>query len=55
MVIKTVPKDLKIIFMSGEEDPVGENGEGVKRAYELYKKIGLSNVEMKLYPKKRHE
>lgn len=55
MVIKTIPKDLKIIFMSGEDDPVGENGNGVKRAFELYKEIGLSNVEMKLYPKKRHE
>ncbi len=55
MVIKTVPKDLKIIFMSGDEDPVGENGEGVKRAFELYVKLGLKKVEMKLYPKKRHE
>ena len=55
MVIKTVPKDLRIIFMSGTDDPVGENGNGVKRAFELYKKIGLSNVEMKLYPSKRHE
>lgn len=55
MVIKTVPKDLKIIFMSGEDDPIGENGHGVKRVFELYNKIGLSNVEMKLYPEKRHE
>lgn len=55
MLIKTVPKDLKIIFMSGDEDPVGENGEGVERAFELYKKMGLLNVEMKLYHKKRHE
>ena len=55
MLIKTVPKDLRIIFMSGDEDPVGENGEGVQRAFELYIKLGLQNVEMKLYPKKRHE
>lgn len=55
MVIKTVPKDLKIIFMSGDEDPVGENGNGVQRAYELYQKLGLENVDIKLYPKKRHE
>ena len=55
MLIKTVPKDLKIIFMSGDEDPVGENGEGVQRAFELYVKLGLEFVELKLYPKKRHE
>lgn len=55
MLIKTVPKDLKIIFMSGDEDPVGENGEGVQRAFELYTKLGLEKVELKLYPKKRHE
>ena len=54
-VIKTVPKDLKIIFMSGDEDPVGENGEGVQRAYELYKELGIEKVDIKLYEKKRHE
>lgn len=55
MVIKTVPKDLKIIFMSGADDPVGENGNGVKRAFALYKEQGLLNIEMKLYQDKRHE
>lgn len=54
-VIKTIPKDLKIIFMSGDEDPVGENGEGVQKAYELYKELGILNVDIKLYTKKRHE
>ncbi len=55
MLIKTIPKDLNILFMSGDEDPVGENGYGVKRAFELYKKQGLSNTEIKLYHKRRHE
>ncbi len=55
MLIKTVPKGLKIIFMSGDEDPVGENGEGVQKAVELYVKLGLESVELKLYPNKRHE
>lgn len=55
MVIKTVPKDLKIIFMSGADDPVGENGNGIERVTDLYKEIGLKNIEMKLYPGKRHE
>ena len=26
-----MPKDLPILILSGEEDPVGENGKGVKR------------------------
>ena len=55
MVVKTVPKDLKIIFMSGADDPVGENGNGVKRAFDLYKEHGLLNIEIKLYKGKRHE
>lgn len=49
--VKTIP----ILILSGEKDPVGDNGEGVKLVYELYKKAGYSNVQMKLYPNDRHE
>ena len=36
MVIKTIPKSLPIIFMSGDKDPIGENGTGVMKAVKLY-------------------
>lgn len=54
-VIKTIPKDLPIFFISGSLDPIGENGLGVKRAVKLYKDAGLSKVKCKIYPKDRHE
>lgn len=55
MVIKTIPKELPIILMSGDKDPVGENGTGVMKVVKLYKNMGLSNVRIKLYSNKRHE
>ncbi len=50
-----IPKDLPLLFVSGENDPVGNFGKGVKTAFEAYKKAGLSDVSMKLYPNDRHE
>lgn len=55
MVIKTIPKSLPIIFMSGDKDPIGENGTGVMKAVKLYRNMGITNVRIKLYPNKRHE
>ncbi|HOK37276.1 MAG TPA: alpha/beta hydrolase [Bacteroidales bacterium] len=52
---RKIPKSLPIIFLSGEDDPVGDFGIGVKKAMEFYKKAGLKNVEFKLYPSARHE
>lgn len=50
-----IPKELPVLFLSGEKDPVGENGKGVKRACDSLKKSGLTRAEMKLYPDARHE
>ncbi len=54
-LIKTVPKDLPILFFSGSDDPVGEKGIGVKRAVKLYKAQKIKDVTCKLYEKCRHE
>jgi len=53
--INTMNKEKPIYFMSGNSDPVGENGKGVSRAYEAFKKAGLYDVTMRLYPGGRHE
>lgn len=53
--IGRVEKDLPIYLFSGEDDPVGDYGKGVKLAYEAYKNAGCGDVEMKLYPGGRHE
>ncbi len=48
-------KDLPVYFISGDDDPVGEYGKGVLRAYNSFLKAGLSDVMLKLYHGARHE
>lgn len=50
-----VPEKLPILVISGEMDPVGNYGKGVKTVYERYKKAGVTDVKLKLYPDCRHE
>jgi len=53
--INSMNKMKPVYFMSGDADPVGENGRGVTRAYEAFKEAGLHDVTMRLYPGGRHE
>lgn len=48
---KTTP----IFFLSGDQDPVGSNGKGVRAAYQSFLDAGCSHVRLKLYPGGRHE
>ena len=52
---RKVSKDLPIFFFSGTEDPLGEYGEGVKRAVKIYEKAGIKDISLKLYEGNRHE
>lgn len=51
---KTVRKSLPILMVSGDADPVGEFGKGVKQVASDLKNTG-HNVELKLYKGSRHE
>jgi len=53
--VTRMKKDLPVYFMSGDKDPVGENGKGVLRAYRNFLKAGMTDVTMKLYHDGRHE
>ncbi len=48
-------KEAPVLFISGADDPVGDMGKGVKKACNMFKSVGVKDVEMKLYPKLRHE
>lgn len=48
-------KELPVLFVSGWEDPVGEYGKGVRRAFGAFCSAGMKNVHIKLYPGCRHE
>ncbi|MGN0160051.1 MAG: serine aminopeptidase domain-containing protein [Lachnospiraceae bacterium] len=50
-----IPENLPVHFVAGEEDPVGDYGEGVKKAAEFYLVNGMKNVSIKLYDNMRHE
>ncbi len=53
--VSRMKKDIPVYFMSGDKDPVGENGRGVLRAYRTFLKAGMTDVTMKLYHDGRHE
>lgn len=54
-LLSHMPKELPVFFVAGEEDPVGDYGKGVKKAFDMFKKAGMKNVKLKLYPNDRHE
>ena len=50
-----VRKNLPMFIISGDADPVGEYGVGVKTVISELKKTGHTNVESKIYKGGRHE
>ena len=50
-----MPKELPVLLVSGEDDPVGEFGKAPSVVYETFKNIGMEDVALKLYPNDRHE
>lgn len=52
---RPISKDLPFLFVSGEDDPIGAFGKGVKESANDLKHNEFKSVELKLYPKMRHE
>ena len=53
--INRMDKALPVFFIAGDQDPVGDMGKGVEKAYKCFKRAGLKDVRMKLYHGLRHE
>lgn len=53
--VEKMQKNLPILFISGEEDPVGDYGAGPQKVYRLFKDVGMSDVTLKIYEGARHE
>ena len=53
--LRKVPNNLPIYIMSGDKDPVGENGKGVLRLRDRYESLGVKDLSYKLYKGGRHE
>ncbi len=52
--VDKIPKSLPVLIFSGAMDPVGDS-KGVEAVFNSYKKAGISDIELKLYPEGRHE
>lgn len=48
-------KDMPLLIISGDKDPVGDMGKGVKKVFRLYRKAGIADVSLELLPGMRHE
>ena len=50
-----IPKKMPVLMISGTDDPVGDYGKGVRKAYDSLKGAGMENVSLKLFEGGRHE
>ena len=53
--LERITKELHVLFISGDADPVGDYGKGVSMAYESLQSVGLKNMQLKMYEGARHE
>lgn len=53
--LKRIPKKLPVFLLSGDADPVGGYGKGVRKACISLREAGLEDVRLKLYEGGRHE
>lgn len=53
--ISKMDPDKPLLLLSGDADPVGSYGKGVKRAYDCFRRVGVKDVSLKLYSAGRHE
>ncbi len=48
-------KNLPVLFIAGEADPVGNWGKDVPRVAGMFRAVGMQDVTVKIYPGARHE
>ena len=53
--VSKMPVTLRVLIVSGTEDPVGNYGEGPKKVYDSFIAQGMQRVQFKLYEGDRHE
>ncbi|WP_053218690.1 alpha/beta hydrolase [Virgibacillus senegalensis] len=53
--VKSIAKDLPMLFFSGHMDPVGNQTKGVFRSAENYYQHGIRDITVRIYENGRHE
>ncbi|SMO83869.1 Lysophospholipase, alpha-beta hydrolase superfamily [Chryseobacterium rhizoplanae] len=51
----TIFKSFPFLFVSGQNDPIGDFGKGVMHTVDHLKADGFQHVDVKIYPEMRHE
>ncbi|MGB3111004.1 alpha/beta fold hydrolase [Psychrobacter alimentarius] len=51
----TIAKNFPMLFISGEEDPIGDMGKGIRKIVTRLNKQNFSTVDIQLYANMRHE
>lgn len=54
-MLDKIPKTLPCYFISGEMDPLSGKGQTVQRVADTFKRHGVADVTVKIYPEARHE
>lgn len=53
--LRQMDKDMPVLFVSGDKDPVGACGKGVRQSFAAFRAAGMRDCTLKLYPGLRHE
>ena len=53
--LRQMDPHIPVLFVAGEKDPVGDCGNGVRRTYQEFRRAGMQDCTLKLYPGLRHE
>jgi alpha-beta hydrolase superfamily lysophospholipase len=54
-IVERINHRLPIYILAGSADPVGEMGTGPTAIVDIYRRIGIHDIEFVLYPEARHE
>jgi len=52
---ENISAELPFLFLSGEDDPIGDFGKGIRKTVKQMKKDGFKDISCQLYPGMRHE
>ena len=53
--LERMRNDLPVFFIAGGDDPVGPYGKGVQTCVGAFRKVGMKDVSIRIYPLCRHE
>ena len=53
--LAAMDKALPVFFIAGGDDPVGSYGKGVRKAADAFRKAGMRDISVHIYPLCRHE